>query len=85
MTLKQIDEKNLVDSDFALYYLSCESLCVETFNFFSAILKIKPKFSESLEKPFFATTHQLMRVFKNSKVIYETIYKAFSNMEFNAK
>jgi len=83
MTMKKVNIKDLVDKNLALYYISCESLCSKLFNFFSSVLLINPKFSKEFDKKFFETGHQLMRVFKNSKNVYDNMYKLLGEFKYD--
>ncbi len=82
-TLKKVNLKDIVPMDIALYYVSCETLSQTLLEFFEQVIRINRNFSKNFTDKYFETTLLLLKVFKESKHVYESVFKVMSAIDYS--
>ena len=79
---KNVKVNNLVSMEMALTYISCEELSKSLMIFFGKILEVDRKIKMDVGDEFFENCLLLLRVFKNSKKIYETVMNCLNKIQY---
>lgn len=82
MTTMKINLKEIAPMKLSKNYLLCETLTTSLIRFFESASQATKNSQVYLDEEFFETSKLLLRVFKNSKVIYESLLKFFSILSF---
>ena len=82
LTQKEIKEDKMVSIEMALTYISCEELSKSLMIFFGKFLEIDREKKLDVEDEFFENSLLLLKVFKNSKKIYETVLNCLNKIQY---
>ncbi len=82
LTMKQISLKDLVSTELAYSYISCEELSQTLMDFFTLMLRANPNPKFKFDDKFFETCKLLMRVFKKSKKIHENVFRVLNKIDY---
>ena len=82
-TVKNVSSKDVVSLQLALEYSSCKSLSIKLLGF----LKILTDYTDEVEisNEFLSTCNQLMKVFKTSKDVHESIFDTLRKLNYTTK